>query len=87
MTILRRSYLVLARQLARLGQRSARDLFTPARRLADLICDRRPAGSHIPQLTLAARRQFSSRVRARTPDSNGGENIPNQDNQRVNQCC
>ena len=36
---------------------------------------------------LASRREFSSRVRARTPDSNGGENIPNQDNQRVNQCC
>jgi hypothetical protein len=57
----------------------------PPERLADLICDRRPAGSHIPQLTLAPRREFSSRERARPPNSNGGENIPNQDNERVHQ--
>ena len=37
-----------------------------------------------PQLALASRRQFSSRVRARPPNSNDGENIPSQDNQRVN---
>jgi len=64
MAILRRSYLVPARQLARLERHQRRTCSRPPERLADLICDRRPAGSHIPQLALALRREFSSRARA-----------------------